>query len=106
MIIVYLIYIDMLHIFSPLPRPIMHILAERHKEIVGDAAAAGFDLGGNRHAGGDRLLAAIDAQRRPVERDMGDVDRRGLALPGGRPPPLAAARIADARIIPLPPPAP
>ena len=37
----------------------MDILAERREEIVDDAAAAGFDLGGDRHAGGDRLLAPI-----------------------------------------------
>ena len=48
----------------------MHILAERREEIVDDAAVAGFDFDGDRHAGGDRLLAPIDPQHRPVERDM------------------------------------
>ena len=59
----------------------MDILAERREEIVDDAAAAGFDLGGDGHAGGDRLGVAIDQERCPVERDMRDIGRRGIALP-------------------------
>ena len=51
----------------------MDIFAERREEIVDDAAAAGFDLGGDRHARGDRLGVAINMQRRPIERDMGDM---------------------------------
>ena len=60
----------------------MDILAERREEVVDDAAAAGLDLGGDGHARGDRLLAAIDQERCPVERDMGDIGRRGIPLPG------------------------
>ena len=57
----------------------MDIFAERREGVVDDAAAAGFDLGGDRHAGGDRRLAAIDQERCAVERDMRDRGRRGIA---------------------------
>ena len=60
----------------------MDIFAERRKQVVDDAAAAGFDLGGDGHAGGDRLGAAIDQERRAVERDVRDIGRRGIPLPG------------------------
>jgi len=60
----------------------MRVFAERREQVGDDAAAAGSDLGGDGHAGGDRLGAAIGQERRALERDVRDIGRRGIAFPG------------------------
>src|SRR3546814_11474725 len=55
-------------------------LVDRAQQIGGERAAAGADVGGDRHAGGEGGIRTLAPDRTEVQRPPHGVDRSGLSV--------------------------